>query len=139
MSAAVNVNRPSFATIARAAWGEGAPDWVLVLAAESDRITAAAAAKRIGYSGGAVSSVLRAKYPGDLAAVEGSVRGALMGAVVECPVLGEIGRDQCLREQGMPRAATSAVRSRLYHACRSGCPHSRLRVASEGQGGGDGE
>ena len=129
MSSAVNVTGPLHQ--AREAWGEPLPDWIEVLAGEAERTTGAAAARRIGTSGGLVSQVLRGKYPGDLAAVEARVRGALMGQVVECPVLGEIGRDRCLREQGMPRIATSAVRSRLWHACRAGCPHSRLK------GGGD--
>lgn len=134
MSAAVNVNgRRDPRDVSREAWGSPVPDWVEALAAEALRTTGAAAAKRIGYSGAVVSQVLRRSYPGDLAAVEERVRGAFMGAVVDCPVLGEIGRDRCLREQDMPCTGASAMRMRLYHACRSGCPHSRLK------GGGDGE
>lgn len=125
MSAAVNVNGP-FAAKAAAAWGE-TPEWVLQLAAEADRSTVTAAARRVGYSTGAISQIIGAKYPGDLGKVETAVRGALMGETVDCPVLGEIGRDYCLQQQGMPRATTSAIRTRLYNACRSGCPHSRLK------------
>ena len=126
MTGAVNLNKPLFVEVAAGHW-QGAPEWVMQLAAEADRTTLTAAAARIGYSVGLVSQVIRAKYPGDLEKVEIAVRGALMGETVGCPVLGEIGRDRCLHEQGMPRAATSAIRARLYHACRSGCPHSRIK------------
>lgn len=130
MTASVNVNRPDFAAIARESWDGVPPDWVVALAAEAARRSGAAAARRIGYSPTVVSTVLRRSYPGDLAKVEQAVRGALMGETVGCPVLGEIGRDQCLREQDMPNVPTSSVRARVYRACRDGCPHSRL-------GGGD--
>lgn len=131
MTSPVNVNRSDFRAIAGDAWGDPIPDWVEVLAAEAMRTTGAATAKRIGYSGAVVSQVLRRSYPGDLAAVEERVRGAFMGATVECPVVGEIGRDRCLHEQEMPRTGASAMRMRLFHACRSGCPHSRLKGGAD--------
>jgi hypothetical protein len=65
-------------------------------------------------------------YTGDLARVEAKVRGALMGATVVCPILGEIGRDVCLDEQKKPNTGASSIRSKLYRACRAGCPHSRI-------------
>jgi hypothetical protein len=152
MSTAVNVNSlPSKLTIevdsgarnlgtgakstdflanAREAYGEALPEWVEALAIEANRTTGAAAGRRIGYSGSVVTSICKATYAGDIGAVEAKVRGALMGATLECPVLGEIGRDRCLDEQKKRHVATSAVRTALFHACRSGCQHSRLK--SEG-------
>jgi len=115
--------KPDFAVIATASWGT-VPDWILILAEEANRTTQTAAAARIGYSGGAISSVLRNSYQGDMGAVEQKVRGALMGATIECPVIGEIGRDRCLDEQKKPFAATSALRTRLFHACKT-CTHNR--------------
>lgn len=42
-------------------------------------------------------------------------------------ILGEIGADRCLDEQRMKHVGTSAIRTALFHACRSGdCPHSRI-------------
>lgn len=136
MTAPVNVTgRPRRACeVATEAWGgagEGTPNWVAALAAEVERTSGVRVAARISYSGAVVSQVLRRSYAGDMARVEAAVRGALMGETVDCPVLSEIGRDRCLREQDMPRATTSAVRTRLYHACRSGCPHSRIRGAED--------
>lgn len=116
-----------FLANAREAYGDALPEWVEALAMEANRTTGAAAGRRIGYSGSVVTSVCKACYAGDIGAVEAKVRGALMGATLECPVLGEIGRDRCLDEQKKRHVATSAVRTALFHACRSGCQHSRLK------------
>ncbi|MBN9334684.1 transcriptional regulator [Devosia sp.] len=114
----------TFAQKAKAAWGE-VPDWVLELAALADASGLKGAGERIGYTGSLVSGVLNNKYRGDLVGVEQRVRGALMGLMVECPVLGEIDRSRCLQEQQEPFRATSAYRAQLFHACRTGCPNAR--------------
>jgi hypothetical protein len=115
-----------FVAKARGAWGDGVPAWVIVLAGECNRTSGSAVAKRLGYSPAVVSHVIANTYPGDIRRVEEKVRGALMGVTVDCPVLGEIGLDRCLDEQRKPFSGTSSIRSRLFRACRSGCPHSRL-------------
>lgn len=115
-----------FRSKAEAAWGAEAPDWVLSLA---DAVTATSqtdVARRVGYSAATISQVLSATYRGDLDRVEGMVRGSLMSAVLDCPVKGEMRRDVCLAWQRKPFAATSSDRVRMFHACRSGCPHSKL-------------
>jgi hypothetical protein len=119
--------KTDFVAKARAAYGDTLPDWVEELAIEASNTSAVTAAKKIGYSGSLLSHVFSNTYTGDIARVEAKVRGALMGATVICPILGEIGRDRCLDEQKMPRSATSSLRSKLYRACRSGCPHSRIK------------
>lgn len=124
----------SFADKARSAWGAAgaAPDWVAELAALADREGLKGAGKRIGYSTGAVSTVINGRYAGDMTRVEEKVRGALMGVVVACPALGEIGRDACLDWQKKPFAATSAIRVAVFRACRGGCPHSTLGQSARG-------
>lgn len=108
-------------------WGE-TPDWVAELAQLADREGLAKAGARIGYSASVVSQAINNRYAmGDLGRVEEAVRGALMGLEVECPVLGPIGRNHCLDEQKQPFRATSRHRAQLYHACRGGCPHSKLK------------
>jgi DNA transposition AAA+ family ATPase len=104
-----------------------ATDWVDALAEACERSTQKRIADRIGYSASVVNQVLKGVYRGDLSAVEQAVRGALMDLHVECPVLGELAADRCLEIQRQPFAATNATRVRLYRACRSGCPHSRLQ------------
>lgn len=118
----------SFAKKAAAAWGEALPVEVRELAAYADRHSGVAAAKAIGYSPSLVSHVIANSYPADMPPVFDRIRGALLGDTVTCPVLGEIGRDLCLIEQKKPFATSNSARARLFRACRSGCPHSRLKV-----------
>lgn len=101
-------------------------DWLIALATCADQERLAGAGKRIGYSGSAVSTIIAGKYAGDLDRVEEMVRGALMASTVECPILGEIGRDRCLTEQNEPFRATSSFRAQLFHACQL-CPNRRQK------------
>lgn len=114
------------------AWGD-VTDWMFELASMADRDGLKSTASAIGYSPAVVSFVLNNKYgKGDIGAVEQRVRGAMMGLKVECPILGEIGRDRCLQEQQEPFRATSAFRAQIFHECRSGCPHARLKGTKNG-------
>jgi len=121
----------SFELKCRMAWGNNTPDWVAELAVLADQHGLKAAGERIKYSYGAISSIINNKYKGDLKAVEGAVRGALMGLTVNCPAQGPIGRHQCLNWQSLPYGTSDSTRVRVYRACRSGCPHSRLKQKSQ--------
>lgn len=121
------VSGTDYVAKAHAAHDGAPPDWVQALAEEMSRTSGSAAAKRVGYSQAVLSTIISGTYRGNWQRVEEVVRGALMGACVMCPVLGEIGRDRCLDEQRQPFRATSSMRARIYHACRSGCPHSHLK------------
>jgi len=116
---------------ALAAWGDPAPDWIVVLAEACNAETQSAVAKRLGYSSTAVSLVLSNNYgKGDIVRIETVVRGVLMAETVLCPVLSaEIGRDVCSNWQKRPFSTASSNAVRMYQGCRSGCPHSRIRVA----------
>ena len=46
-----------------------------------------------------------------------------MITMVACPVLGVLGRNECLREQAADFSAANPLRVQLYRACRNGCPH----------------
>ena len=125
------MNAPSKVTAlrvdtAREAYGSILPDWVEELARFVDQVGLKAAGQRIGYSGAVLHEVIRNRYGGNVENVEARVRGALMGEIVNCPILGDIARHTCLDWQAKPYAVTSAHRTRMYRACRSGCPHSRL-------------
>jgi hypothetical protein len=114
-----------FIAKASAAWGEP-PDWIVILAEEANRAGAADVARRLDYSASVISQCLSASYRGDLRRLEEIVRGALMGSTVLCPVLDEIGRDQCRREQRTPFRATNSTRARLVRACRT-CPNREVK------------
>lgn len=108
-------------------WGENAPDWVMVLAEACDEASQAHTAKEIGYSAGAVSAVIAAKYKGDLSKVEDAVMGAFRNRTVQCPELGEIAANVCLANQRRPPKPNSRQAIRLWQACRSGCPNFRQK------------
>lgn len=119
---------PKHAVTVRRHWGEETPDWVAELASECDaRGSQEAVGKAIGYSASVVNQVLQNKYKGALDKVAHAVRGALMGATVACPVAGTLRRDLCLKEQDMPLHSGDPGRADFWRACRSGCPHSRLK------------
>ncbi len=115
----------NFVAKALEAW-EDIPDWIVALAEAATRDGLRETGKRIGYSPSVASQVLGHKYAGDYGRIEAIVRGAYMAEVVECPVLGEIGRDQCRREQSTPFVATNSSRARLKRACKT-CEHSVKR------------
>lgn len=121
----------SFMEKAAVGW-QPVPDWIAVLAAHADRAGLKGTAERINYSVSAVSTVIAGKYAGDVGRVEAMVRGALMAETVACPVLGETGRDRCLKEQKEPFRATSAFRVRMFHACKR-CPNATQNQPTEGQ------
>lgn len=112
---------PDFRANAVSAWGHPLPDWIEVLAQKCAESTQTAAAKRLGYSAGLVSQVLRKTYTGNLAAVEQAVRGAWMGSTVKCPAMGVIAADVCLewRRKSKTFADTSNHRVRMYRACNA--------------------
>jgi len=115
-----------------AAWGDPAPDWIIVLAEACNMESQAAVAKRIGYSSSTVSQVLSNKYQmGDIAKFEQTVRGALMAETVDCPIIGDMTRDVCLNWQARPFSTTNSNAVRMFQACRAGCEHSRLKAGDQ--------
>lgn len=113
------MSRTSAIETANKAWG-AAPDWVLALAQTCDELESQhQTAKRIGVSATAVNQILKDKYPGNLGNVEKKVRAALMTDVVNCPVLGEIGSNECLENQGKPFSSASSLKVQLWKACKS--------------------
>lgn len=129
MSPAVSL---TYAQKAQAAWAPP-PDWVAELAGHADAHGVKATAKLIGYSVSAVSVIVNNKGQKlNLARIEEIVRGALMGSSVECPERGDMPRDVCLAWQARPYSVTSAAAVRMYRACRSGCPHSKLKGPTDG-------
>jgi len=105
---------------------------VLELARLADRLGLNEAGKRIGYSGPTVSQVINNRYQkGDVARVEGMVRGALMASIVICPIYGEMARNVCLEWQARPFSCASSNCVRMYQACRAGCVNSKYKQGEE--------
>lgn len=116
----------SFIEKAQEAYQADPPDWVMALAERADRDGLKATGAAIGYSGAAVSLAINGKYTGDVDKVAEMTRGALLGAEVDCPILGTMDRKTCLDWQDKPRAQTSSLRARMFRACR-GCVHFRSK------------
>lgn len=112
--------------IAQGAWGPAIPDWVARLASECEATSQNAVAKRLGRSASLISTVLRAKYPGDMTAVEDIVRGALMSATIQCPVLGDLPTHICRlwRDRAKDFAGHNALRVTMFRACHR-CPRNK--------------
>lgn len=114
----------------REAWGDEAPEWVLVLAEQCDRTSQKKTAAEIHYSGAVVNQVLKRRYTGDLTAVEKAVRGAFLNATVACPVLGDLALHECLKHQQAKYSPHNQMRLQLFRACNglgtTRCKHSKV-------------
>lgn len=99
-------------------------DWLKALGSFRKAHGGKATAEKIGYSAATISQVLSGNYKGDLNAVRQKVEGALMGATVECPLIGEIPRNRCLDFQRQGYAPTNPLRAQLLRACPT-CPNRR--------------
>lgn len=108
-------------------------DWIEVLRAAAAASSQSEVAGRIGYSTAVVNQVLKGTYKGDMKRVERAVQGALMGATVNCPEIGEIPRQRCVEHQRAPFRITNPTAVRIYKACRSGCPNSLIKSGDAGK------
>ncbi|MCU9850377.1 hypothetical protein OEZ60_20540 [Defluviimonas sp. WL0024] len=117
---------------AREAWGEALPEWIEALAVECSASSQNKVAAQLGRSASLVSLVLRAKYPGDLAAIEELFNGIFRDARVDCPALGTIPMHECRqwREKARKFVNVNALRVRMYRACVN-CKRNRKEVADD--------
>jgi hypothetical protein len=100
-----------------------ADPWLRVLARECKRTSQAETAALLGVSGAVVNQVLQRKYPGNTQRIQAIVEGRLMGAIIECPVIGEIPRDVCIAHRTRRKfAATNPLRVQLHRTCPT-CPN----------------
>ncbi|MDO8837983.1 MAG: transcriptional regulator [Parvibaculum sp.] len=111
---------------AEKAWGAPLTDWLDVLVEECAKSSQNRVGKKLQVSSTVVSRVIGNTYEGDVEKFADRVRGTYLAATVICPVLGEIGRQRCVAEQGKKLTFENPQRPRLYQACRGGCPNSRL-------------
>lgn len=105
------------------AWGHPVPDWVQALALACRNSSQAKVAKKLKISAPVVSQTLNNRYPGDLAMVERRVRGALMGAIIQCPELGTMPVNECeeWKRRAKTRVNTNTARVQMLRACTR-CP-----------------
>jgi hypothetical protein len=116
-----------FVTKAQASYGGAAPVDVIAIAQKCDQSSQNAVAKLLGYSAATISGIINNTYPGDRDKLLAKARGALLGEAIKCPVLGTIRVNRCWEEQERPFSTSNSTRARLWQACRSGCPHSKVK------------
>lgn len=76
-------------------------------------------AEQLGVSTAVVSTLLNDKYPGNVEQMAQRIRGQYMHAIVMCPVMGTLGKRNCLDNQAMPVAFTNPLRAALGRACKT--------------------
>jgi hypothetical protein len=116
-------------TKATECWG-APPDWIVALAEACHKSSQAAVARQLAVSGGLISQLLSNTYPAGTARIEERVRGLLMRAVVDCPVMGELPTNEC--QDWRRKAASPQLASpRAVMMCRAcmGCAHNQAQGA----------
>lgn len=120
---------------ARHHWGEGrVPDWIEALALECDKPgnSQRKVGKLLLYSGATVNLLLKNKYdPRDQTKVKARIRAVLMVTIISCPVLGLLGKGECLNKQVEPLVTCNPISVQLFRACRSGCRHFEGKGAAQ--------
>lgn len=127
--------KPDPLAVATAAWeakGLSLPEWVGALARECAASSQNRVAEQMGRSAALVSQVLRAKYPGDLTAVEEVFNGAFRDATLVCPALGVIPTNVCRdwRLKARRLVNVNAQRVQMFRACNQ-CPRNEKEVAHD--------
>lgn len=108
-------------------WGPACPDWIVALAEACHKTSQAAVGRDLDVSGSMISQLLSRTYTASTTRIEDRVRGLLMRAVVDCPVMGELPTNQCQdwrSKVGGPSLAPLAVKMR--RACM-GCPNNQTK------------
>ncbi len=105
--------------VAREAWGPEIPAWVLDLAQVCALTSQSRVAAKMDYSPTVISSVLRAKYTGNLATIEEVFNGAFNGVVVDCPALGTMPANECRkwRDRSTTFVVGNPMKRDMYRAC----------------------
>lgn len=119
---------------ARAAWGSGAPDWIMALAAACDRKGLTAVAEELGVHASLVNAVLCDRYAGDLSRIAYEVRGKIIAAPVDCPEHGKLPAERCREYQDRAERRDAFPRQRLHSLMYPDCRHCELsRFAPQGE------
>lgn len=117
---------------AREGWGACLPDWIEALVAACDESSQNKVAARLGLSGPTVSQVIRNTYAGDVPRIEARVRDVFLADTVNCPALGVIGSEGCLkwRDRSIQLSSAAPLIVRMFNACKR-CPRNQEAISNE--------
>ena len=108
-------------------WGTP-PDWIVALAEACHKTSQSAVGRDLDVSGSMISQLLSCSYTASTARIEERVRGLLMRAVVDCPVMGELPTNQC-QDWRRKAGAVSLASPHAVIMCRAcmGCVHNQTK------------
>lgn len=115
----------------RSAAAPAGGDWLAALRAECSASTQGQVALTLGLSEATVSQVLSGSYRAATTRIERRVRGHLLGAMCECPVMGEVSTLVCQEVQERQPPIANPQHAQAWFACRGrgrfaragACPH----------------
>lgn len=104
---------------ARENWGQSAPDWIMGLAERCRESSQNKVAQQMGRSAAVISTVLRNKYPGDMAAIEDIYRGVFEAKTIPCPAMVEMPTHECRKWRRRSRQLVNANLKNvlMFRAC----------------------
>ena len=111
-------------------------DWVQVLRAACNAGSQTRAAELLGISEATVSQVLTGSYKAATTRIERRVRGELMGAVCDCPVMGEVSTRVCQDVQERQPPIANPQHAQAAMACRGRGAFTRAGVCLQFNGAG---
>jgi len=111
------------------------PDWIAAWRNEAKRTSQAQAADRVGVSEATVSQVFNGAYKAATTRIERRVRGELLGATCECPVMGDVSTRVCQDVQERQLPIANPQHRECFHACRGRGPYARAGACPYFNGG----
>lgn len=110
-------------------------DWITAWRAEAKRTSQAQAADLVGVSEATVSQVFSGTYKAATTRIERRVRGELLGATCECPVMGDVSTRVCQDVQERQPPIANPQHRECFHACRGRGPYARAGACPYFNGG----
>lgn len=111
------------------------PDWIAAWRAEAKRTSQAQAAELVGVSEATVSQVFNGAYKAATTRIERRVRGELLGATCECPVMGDVSVRVCQDVQERQPPIANPQHRECFHACRGRGAYARAGACLHFNGG----
>lgn len=102
---------------ALAAWGDGMPAWVGLLATACDADNQRIVGERLGKSSGYISRLINRSYAGSYEEAERLVRATYGGEDVNCPLFGPIPLASCMRARRRKGPARNQLQKQYAAAC----------------------
>lgn len=109
--------------------------WIEAWRAHARATTQAQAAELVGVSEATLSQVFSGTYKAATTRIERRVRGELLGAICDCPVMGEVSTRVCQEVQERQPPIANPQHAQVFFACRGRGPYIRAGACPHFNGG----